>query len=610
MQSKAKLLIVEDEGIVALDIRSKLVNIGYSVVGTAGTGEDAIMKARSLCPDLILMDIKLRGEMDGITAAEKIRSKQDIPVIFLTAFADTGTLHRAQQVSPAGYLIKPFEERELAVNVEIALYKHQMDRLLRESEEKWRSLTNNAPNIITIIDQDGNIQYINHSLRSFPANGPQHQNRNIYQFLIPKSQEVARTVIRSVFETGKPGHYEAAIDLPDFGILWYDTQAAPIVIKDQVTAVTLISTNITERITMQRELADALQQKERSNNLLSALGKVAARIQQDADPNTVIDTMGDELKNLGFTSLVMLLNSEQTELVVEYANLAPDLLSQILYLSGNKLIGTKILRKQWKDADAFLRGEPLFLDDPVGDALTALPGIPRYFVKGLFHESKKSPFNALVFLPLISRSRVIGGITILGQDLKREEVPILQLFADQVAITYENASLFKETQRISITDPLTGIHNRRYFLEMAQREHERWTRYQRPYSLLMIDLDHFKQVNDNYGHDMGDVALRVTVETIKQHIRSIDVFGRYGGEEFLVLMPETNRLEAQQMAARLVKNIETQVVRDENVSIHLTASIGVSQVDEGTKTLESLIRRVDQALYLAKNAGRNCVKAL
>ncbi|MBI5952255.1 MAG: EAL domain-containing protein [Chloroflexi bacterium] len=135
--SKARVLIVEDESIIALDIRNSLEGLGYQVAGQADRGEDAIKKAGELRPNLILMDIKLKGEMDGIETAGQIRKLFDLPVIFLTAFADQSTLERARQAEPYGYILKPFEDYELAIAIEIGLYKHGMEKKLRESEERY-----------------------------------------------------------------------------------------------------------------------------------------------------------------------------------------------------------------------------------------------------------------------------------------------------------------------------------------------------------------------------------------------------------------------------------------------------------------------------------------
>jgi diguanylate cyclase (GGDEF)-like protein/PAS domain S-box-containing protein len=135
--SHEHILVVEDETIVALDIKQRLESMDYIVDATVMSGEQAIQKAEELLPDLVLMDIKLKGEMDGVEAAEIIHKRFHIPVIFLTAFADELTLKRAKITDAFGYILKPFEERELNVNIEMALYKHKIENKLRESEERY-----------------------------------------------------------------------------------------------------------------------------------------------------------------------------------------------------------------------------------------------------------------------------------------------------------------------------------------------------------------------------------------------------------------------------------------------------------------------------------------
>jgi CheY-like chemotaxis protein len=129
------ILIVEDEHIVALDIKNRLKKLGYVVAGRAATGQAAIDKAAETCPDLILMDIRLKGEMDGIAAAEQIRDRLGIPVIYLTAYSDEATLQRAKITEPYGYIIKPFEDRDLHTTIAMALYRHKVEQELRESRQ-------------------------------------------------------------------------------------------------------------------------------------------------------------------------------------------------------------------------------------------------------------------------------------------------------------------------------------------------------------------------------------------------------------------------------------------------------------------------------------------
>lgn len=138
--NKAKLLIVEDEGITAEDIKDYLTSLDYDVLGICSTGEDAIEKARELEPDLVLMDIMLAGVVDGIQAAEIIREQYGIPVVYLTAYSDPQTLDRAKITDPYGYILKPFDQRDLQIAVEIALHKHSLQSKILESQ-RWLSTT-------------------------------------------------------------------------------------------------------------------------------------------------------------------------------------------------------------------------------------------------------------------------------------------------------------------------------------------------------------------------------------------------------------------------------------------------------------------------------------
>lgn len=138
---KTRILIVEDEVIVAEDLRQGLTHLGYEVTKAVGTGDAALESIARVPPDLVLMDVQLSGDKDGIRTAAEIRSILDLPVVYLTAHSDVRTLSRAAETGPFGFLLKPFEERELFSTIEIALYKHRAEKQIRESEERYRRLT-------------------------------------------------------------------------------------------------------------------------------------------------------------------------------------------------------------------------------------------------------------------------------------------------------------------------------------------------------------------------------------------------------------------------------------------------------------------------------------
>lgn len=158
---RARILIVEDESIVALNIKNRLEALGYSVVATTSSGESAIQIVQENRPDLVLMDIKLRGVIDGIEAATHIWNRFQIPVVYLTAYSDEETVGRAKITEPYGYILKPFEARDLGTTIEISLYKHQMERQLREREQWLATTLKSIGDAVITTDSQGLITFMN-----------------------------------------------------------------------------------------------------------------------------------------------------------------------------------------------------------------------------------------------------------------------------------------------------------------------------------------------------------------------------------------------------------------------------------------------------------------
>ncbi len=165
MPQPSSILIVEDEEIVALDIACQLERLGYRVTGTARTGEDACRAVADARPDLVLMDISIEGEMDGVATAERIRQSTPIPVVFLTAYSDGKTLARAREVEPYGYIVKPFDQRDLQTAIEIALYKGEVDRRLRQNRDDLQAVLDAQRHGTLMLDPDGRAAFASRAAR-------------------------------------------------------------------------------------------------------------------------------------------------------------------------------------------------------------------------------------------------------------------------------------------------------------------------------------------------------------------------------------------------------------------------------------------------------------
>jgi diguanylate cyclase (GGDEF)-like protein len=196
-------------------------------------------------------------------------------------------------------------------------------------------------------------------------------------------------------------------------------------------------------------------------------------------------------------------------------------------------------------------------------------------------------------------------------DLMYNEISQLnnELVAMQRELAGKNAELkrlYADIEKLAVTDPLTGLYNRRGFFEKSDFELERAKRYGHALGSIMFDLDHFKKVNDTYGHAIGDLVLKEMAARFIPLIRKVDVFGRYGGEEFALILPETNLEKALVVAERL-RHAAREPIQTEQGILNITISMGISELKRSTTDVQSLLNCADQALYQAKEAGRDRV---
>lgn len=228
---------------------------------------------------------------------------------------------------------------------------------------------------------------------------------------------------------------------------------------------------------------------------------------------------------------------------------------------------------------------------------------PRFIDNG--HELN---VNSLLCVPLISKGEPIGVINITnklnGKLFNKQDLEFIEALANQAAIAIDNAKLYE----LATKDGLTKLYIYRHFYTLLENEIKRSSRYNHEMTLLMMDIDNFKQVNDTYGHPVGDQVLREIANCIQQTVRKIDIASRYGGEEFTVILPETNIKDAQIIAERIRKNIsKIKINVKDDICICPTVSIGMSEYPSCALDEQTLIELADVALYNAKNNGKNCV---
>ena len=264
--AKAKILVVEDEAITAMDIQNRLKELDYDVPAIAASGEGAIKSVEEIEPDLVVMDIILKG-MDGIEAAEQIHDRFDVPVVYVTAYLDEELLEKTKVSEPYGYITKPFEDKDLRPAIEMALQRHKLEKALRESEEKIRSITASARDAIIMVDNEETISYWNEAAeRIFGYTAEEMIGTKLHGAIIPERfREAALNGFKSFRETGQGAAVgktlELAANRKDGMEFPVELSLSAVKLKGKWNAIGLIR-DITERKQAEGELIEV---KERLN---------------------------------------------------------------------------------------------------------------------------------------------------------------------------------------------------------------------------------------------------------------------------------------------------------------------------------------------------------
>lgn len=750
-----KVLIVEDDAIIGLHIQSSLKRMGYSVLGVALSGEEAIFQAEQLLPDLILMDISLAGNIDGITAAETIHKGMNLPIIFLTAFADSQTLQRAKITDPFGYILKPFDERILQISVEMALYKHRMERRLVESEEQLRNLVENQGEGVGMISLDGRFVFVNPALEAILGVEPGSLvGRMIHEFSPTRDFEVLQ--LQNIgFGKEKKHQFETNILRSDGELRHIAVTATAWIHKngEQVGSFAILS-DITERqaiVDAERQariLAEALRDtaavlngtleiEEVLDHILTNVGRVVPHdsaniILVDGEEARIVRThsqlkrettsphadmrmiwkkvpifahmfmtrlpvvLEDIQKNpdfdgseqmpwvhsyaaaplifqsqlVGFLSLTSMksnfFNTRQADHLLAFANQAAvaienarlyqetrnrahflTMLNEITQVAINAVNEEQTMRLVVEKIAKLFHADGAFMTEwnegqqaaipAVGYGYTSetypnLPYTPGELtltlstlragralpVEDVYHSeyinpdlAKTFPMISMMGLPLIADGIRLGAVLIGFRKrhvFTKEEILNGEQVSSQVALAVAKARLYTQVQRMSITDELTGLYNRRGIFEKGREVLNYAQANAAPLSLIWLDIDHFKQVNDVYGHHIGDQVVRGIADRCRKSMRERDLVGRYGGEggdELIILLPDTEIKEARQVAERLRQLIAEEPVITEQACISVTVSLGIAQMAQQNMDFDALLHMADSAMYSAKSSGRN-----
>jgi diguanylate cyclase (GGDEF)-like protein len=462
-----RILVVEDQRIVSRDICETLQEMGYVVCATARSSEEALDCSATHRPDLVLMDIRLSGQVDGVEVASELKRRHRIPVVFLTGNTDEETLERAVRAEPDGYLSKPFTRATLRSAIEVAIQRHGVGvRLVRMNEElaeQKRELENRADELGVLSDMGNALQ------------------------LCDSADEVLATVAR------------------------FGRQLFP----DDTGALYLI---------------------DGSGNVLTS---VATWGQGQSRPGFDLD--GCRALRRGHTHRVV----------------PPDDQLRCAHLESSEFASVCV---------------PMMTNGSASGVLSVSFGVVRS--------------NA-------------------SAALAKEQ--LATVLAQRISLTLTNLRIKEQLKRESILDPLTGLFNRRYMTTVLDRELRLASRTGRPIGLIIFDIDAFKQINDRFGHAAADRALCELAALLGARLRAYDVPIRFGGDEMVVLLPDTSLDDARLVANKLLHAVRELAIGHQGELISMTISAGVAAYPINGADPEELMRAADGALYRAKAEGRDRV---
>ena len=368
------------------------------------------------------------------------------------------------------------------------------------------------------------------------------------------------------------------------------------------TLASQISLAIAKAVLLNSEQA-RLQEINHTNQLLSLLGRMATRVATEKDFQSVLVTLGQELQSEGVSCLVALKDEQEAKgLFISYFSRQSELpekwqrfIKEFSFFRPDFSFFSTIMDK----------GQPLYIAEPIDYVHSVLLRFPDYARDTLTRLFGFNSATHAICLPLVAEEKVLGVIILWGDDLRESDQPAALIFANQVAIALQKASLISAIQHMAITDDLTGVLNRRGLYEIGQREVERAQRFNHPLTLLFIDLDLFKNINDLFGHNIGDEVILQVANRIRSNIREFDVVGRFGGDEFLVLLIESDAAKSLEIAERLRADLQENPIRTSVGLVQASMSIGLAQLCSRAPNLDDLIIQADRNLYQAKSEGRN-----
>lgn len=580
--SKEKILIAEDEAIVSEDIRIILERLGYTVPDIAVTGEEVVEKALKIKPDLLLIDVVLKGKIDGIEAAKQVYETLHTPVVYLTAYSDKKTLARAKETEPYGYIIKPYNERDLGITIEIALthYKPSIKML----EQKCRNFLEVLPDPIIISDKKGIIIANKRAEEVFGYKWSEMIGNPI-EMLLPER-----------FRNAHPGHREAYYANPSIRPMgaWRELFARRKDGTEIPVSINLAPTELNE-----------------GPYVISVIRDITETMRTEAELTLLQDIAHDIVRAKDFSAALEVVLRKVCEktgwLMGEAWVPSPD---------GSRLECSPTWYCNNCNLDKFREASKGFTFLPgIG-----LPGrawsskksvwIPDVIKDGNFtriEAAKKAGIKACVAIPVMAQEQVVAVMDFFVSNEKKEDSRFVNLISSvsaQLGIFMQQKLTEERVTYLAYYDLLTDLPNRLMLHDKIEEAISNGKKMGTSFALLIVDLDHFGDINDTLGHHQGDAVLVSITGRLKNIFANTGTVARLGGDDFTVILPEADFEAVSRSVGKITESVNEPILI-EDIPINITTWIGVSIFPGHGEDTHTLLRRADIALNEARKQGVN-----
>jgi diguanylate cyclase (GGDEF)-like protein/PAS domain S-box-containing protein len=459
--------------------------------------------------------------------------------------------------------------------------RKRMEEAIKESEELARGMLDTAATGIYLL-QDGRFEYVNRLFEQISGYSSD-ELKGVYsiEYVHPEDREMVRAKAIDTLKGQSSLPYEYRLTGKDSKIIWVLDRLTTIQYRGKRSVLGTIM-DITERKSIETEVLDYTRQ-------LETLFNVGTVVNQTLNLNELLDSVLDRVLKVMDVEAggIFLLDKESGELnLMSYRGVSEEFVKKVEGLRiGEGFTGKAALSKK-----------PFIVEDIDSDSRLTRMGV------------KEEGLQLFAAVPVVAKDRMLGVIGVGSYQPRKfgdRELRLLNIIASQIGMAVENAQLYEQALELAFTDGLTGLYNRRYLMEQIEREFSRVERSGGFISLMMIDLDGLKIINDRFGHHEGDVVLKGLASIIRSQTRASDIAARWGGDEFMLLTVNSTGKGTRQISERIRSQVEKYRRKIEGVEVTITISIGIASYPGHASDVTQLLQRVDEAMYCAKRGGGN-----